>query len=194
MSEQQKTYEQMSNDQLLNLALEVGSLTPDAQAALHQELSARNLGADDVSQLAAYQYGVRTQRQKPLAQSFNGFGTKIYGKRDFGDDGSFVTTKWIVLLWVPLIPLRSLRVTFEGIGESNYLPGWSRRYYILSESKPHTLQVISVYSYIATLLVGSWALDRLTLVSWSGITWLAGFFAWISIPWLLRKRARRRST
>jgi hypothetical protein len=45
-----------------------------------------------------------------VGSPINGTGTKVYGKRDFRTDSSFVTTKWITFLWVPLVPLRSMRV------------------------------------------------------------------------------------
>lgn len=49
--------------------------------------------------------------------TLNGFGTTFYGKRDFRADGSYITTEWIVLAYLPLIPIRSLRVSYRGPGE-----------------------------------------------------------------------------
>jgi len=60
-----------------------------------------------MAQLAAAQ-------RKALAQTFNGFGTKIYGKRHFKADGSYLTTKWVVFRWIPVIPLKSLYVRYVG--------------------------------------------------------------------------------
>jgi hypothetical protein len=37
--------------------------------------------------------------------TFNGCGTRYYGKQDKADDGSYVTTEWITFVYVPLIPL-----------------------------------------------------------------------------------------
>ena len=45
-----------------------------------------------------------------MAFTYNGIGKMLYGQRDFLADGSFITTEWFVVLFVPVIPLRSLRV------------------------------------------------------------------------------------
>jgi hypothetical protein len=42
----------------------------------------------------------------------HGIGLMTYGQRDFWPDGSFVTTEWFVLAWVPLIPICSKRVSY----------------------------------------------------------------------------------
>jgi hypothetical protein len=44
-----------------------------------------------------------------MAFTFNGIGTRYYGTR-WLPDGTHITTKWIVLIYVPLIPLGSVRV------------------------------------------------------------------------------------
>ncbi len=42
--------------------------------------------------------------------TWNGFGTKFYGRADQRDDGSYVTTRWMVALMIPYWPLESMRV------------------------------------------------------------------------------------
>ena len=42
--------------------------------------------------------------------TLNGFGTTFVGECDYEPDGTYVTTAWIVALWIPLIPLYSARV------------------------------------------------------------------------------------
>lgn len=42
--------------------------------------------------------------------SINGIGTSLYGKNDLKSDGSYVATKWIIFLFLPLVPLHSYRV------------------------------------------------------------------------------------
>ena len=49
----------------------------------------------------------------------NGTGTILYGKKDELDDGSYITTEWIVFFWVPLYPLRSWRILPTGEGANN---------------------------------------------------------------------------
>lgn len=45
-----------------------------------------------------------------MAFTFNGIGTKYYGKREEAEDGSFIATEWIVLAYIPIIPIRSFRM------------------------------------------------------------------------------------
>lgn len=51
-----------------------------------------------------------------MPYTLNGFGTKFYGKRDQAVDGSYITTKWLTALYVPVIPLGSYRVKPVGQG------------------------------------------------------------------------------
>ena len=41
--------------------------------------------------------------------TFNGFGTKLYGRAQKTGD-TFVVTKWVVALYFPIWPLRSMRI------------------------------------------------------------------------------------
>lgn len=48
-------------------------------------------------------------------RTINGIGTTLYGKSDFDPtDKSYISTKWYVFLGLPIIPLRSYRVTLKG--------------------------------------------------------------------------------
>lgn len=42
--------------------------------------------------------------------TLNGFGTTFVGECDYDPDGTYITTAWIVALWIPLIPLYSARI------------------------------------------------------------------------------------
>jgi len=42
--------------------------------------------------------------------TLNGFGTTFVGECDYEPDGTYITTAWIVVLWIPLIPLYSARI------------------------------------------------------------------------------------
>ncbi|MEO1621246.1 MAG: hypothetical protein AAFU53_09465 [Cyanobacteria bacterium J06632_3] len=46
--------------------------------------------------------------------TYNGIGTKYYGKRELGPDGSYITTEWITLVYIPLVPIGSFRVCPTG--------------------------------------------------------------------------------
>ena len=190
MADYQDTYSRMTNDQLLNLAQEADQLTPPARLALDTELKKRKLGPAEIAEQVEYLRSLEMEaaRRKLLAQTFNGFGTKIYGKRDFELDGSFLTTKWVVFFWVPLVPLKSFRVRYKGSGGASVLPGWSRQYLVLAEYRPHRPQLIAIYSFLFSFVACGWILDSLHA---GPLTALSAFAAWASIPWLLRCRAKR---
>jgi hypothetical protein len=78
-----------------------------------------------------------------MPSSINGCGTKYYGARDFRADGSHLTTNFFCLLFVPLIPLHSVRVIPDP--KNSWLP-FSKNYYVILEKRfPNLLQVLSVY-------------------------------------------------
>lgn len=51
-----------------------------------------------------------------MPYTLNGVGTKYYGETDHMADGSYVTTAWFVLFFVPLLPYASYRVWEVGHG------------------------------------------------------------------------------
>jgi len=102
--------------------------------------------------------------------------SQLYGKRDFRSDGSFVTTKWIIFMWVPLVTLRSMRVKplntpeVEHLGASLFLLALfghlpvklSRKYEVQSTTRPVLMQVIHVYAFMLALFFGWENLSRHT--------------------------------
>ena len=44
----------------------------------------------------------------------NGMGTQLYGNEPLADSQKCISTKWLVLPWIPLIPVRSYLVTIQG--------------------------------------------------------------------------------
>ena len=129
-----------------------------------------------------------------MPQSFNGVGTSYYGKRDFRSDGSFVTTEWIIFFWIPIIPLRSHRVLYLGVGDYGFFIFHSSRYEILSRQSLSWKQVISVYLFVFSLLYSGFFLflaspepplpNEISLGIFVGI---------VAIPFLLRYRAKKRA-
>jgi len=43
-------------------------------------------------------------------RSRNGCGEGLYGKKDIREDGSYVSTKWFMILLIPIIPLGTYRI------------------------------------------------------------------------------------
>ena len=50
----------------------------------------------------------------PSLFTINGVGTKIYGKSDEGSDGSYITTLFFTILFIPVIPIKQYLVRHEG--------------------------------------------------------------------------------
>jgi len=86
-----------------------------------------------------------------MAFTFQGIGTTFYGQRDFGMDGSYITTEWVVFLFIPVIPLRSLRVRPDG-GESIGIIYQKENYAVFEKNPPNWKQVLSVYLYVGLYL------------------------------------------
>jgi hypothetical protein len=82
-----------------------------------------------------------------MPSSVNGFGTKYYGQRDFRPDGSYVTTNFICLLFLPVFPIHSVRVIPDP--KNSWVP-FSKNYYAILEKRwPNPLQVLSIYAWAA---------------------------------------------
>jgi hypothetical protein len=92
-----------------------------------------------------------------MPESFNGFGTTYYGARDFWPDGSYITTEWVVMLFFPIIPIRSLRVIETGSTSVTF--GTKTTYGVLAKTRPNFTQVLYVYGF--ELLCVFW------MVAWS---------------------------
>jgi hypothetical protein len=135
--------------------------------------------------------------------SINGTGTVVYGKRDFLADGSFVATKWVSFLWVPLFPLSSMRVRTSSTDSAMpehllaslllALGGllafrFSANYIVQSKRRPVLLQVLYIYAFVFALGFGWWNLSRRTNVL--SVLFLCAVLA---TPCVLRAVARSRA-
>jgi hypothetical protein len=85
-----------------------------------------------------------------MALSINGFGTKYYGKRDLGEMGSYTTTEWVVLLYIPIFPISSYRV-IPIAPETNLVVYSSQSF--MSQKLPLCLKQIANVYLTATLIL-----------------------------------------
>lgn len=121
-----------------------------------------------------------------MAYTFRGIGAMHYGKRDFRADGSYVTTLWFVALYVPIIPLKSIRM--RRTQETKYYS--TQRvpvYAAVQEPKLNLAQVSMTYAWFAievTLLLVAKLRDSI----WPMIPAIVI----LGIPWILRRRAKER--
>jgi len=118
-----------------------------------------------------------------MAFTVRGFGAMNYGRREFRPDGSYVTTLWVVCLYLPVFPIHSKRV--QPSAEVKYYGLFPRRTYLLLEkTKPNMKQVASVYAWFTAVLaifIAAKTQDSL----WIAIPGIL----MINLPFLLRKRA-----
>ena len=118
-----------------------------------------------------------------MAFTFRGIGTMHYGKRDFRPDGSFVTTLWFVVLYVPVVPISGKRIRLSG-EVKYYALRPSRALVLMEKMKPNGRQVLSVYAWFAAEL--AIFVTAKMQESW----WIAApGFLLLGLPWLLRRRA-----
>jgi len=200
-----QTYAAMSDDALLNIAIQAEQLLPEARSALIDELRRRNLSQSDVSAYAEHlnDYIQRAAETVPASRSFRGFGTRFHGKRDFRSDGSFVSTKWVIIFWIPVVPVTSARVSLDCD-----LPWWGeffaafhsvvvpQSYIIERFPAVDRRQVVSVYSFLGALFV---ALSLFRVVvsgprSAPPILVALGILLLLFVPYMSRRSARRQVT
>jgi len=88
-----------------------------------------------------------------MPTSINGFGTILYGKRSLRTDGSYVTTQWFAVLWLPILPVKSMRIKETGSRQSGL---FSHMEYAILEELPFQLpQILETYLFAGVLLGSS---------------------------------------
>ena len=95
----------------------------------------------------------------------NGFGTTYYGE-DASPDGSLVTTEWLIVAFLPVLPLRSFRLARTPAGDENLVVYRSESYAVLERLRLRWLQVARVYAFVG--FAAAW---------WASVSWL-WFFQW----------------
>jgi hypothetical protein len=80
-----------------------------------------------------------------------GCGTHFYGHTDKREDQSYITTNWVTVFYVPIVPLQSYRVVRQDSTFSNqgYVISSSTRYGVLGSGGLSVFQVVSVYLSMA---------------------------------------------
>lgn len=80
--------------------------------------------------------------------TINGIGTKIYGKKDQKPDDSYITTKWFVFFFLPIIPISSHRVKDHEKNDFMQV-----QYYFIEDLPLDKEQVMSTYGRVALGIV-----------------------------------------
>ena len=88
-----------------------------------------------------------------MAYTFNGIGTTFYGQCDWRPDGSFRTTRWFVVFWIPLFPLMSHRLRRNWRADKRVFFGYSTGYYLMENHPIDFNQVLRTYLFAIFLVV-----------------------------------------
>ena len=135
-----------------------------------------------------------------MATSFNGFGSAFYGQRDFRNDGSHLTTEWVILAYFPFVPMRSLRVIPDRQKDQNLIVYTSSSFVVVETLPCDRNQVLCVYGFV--LLCICWAVVLIRSLielngNWPNHAMIVYFLAVILgivpmiLPWYLRWRVKR---
>ena len=94
-----------------------------------------------------------------MPKSINGTGSMFYGHNDVAPDGSYTTTEWITIFWIPLLPISSFRVLQKGDPKDHLLYSSEEFYYRhISLDLKHILKVYAVDFVIASIIVAIFVL------------------------------------
>ena len=155
-------YREMTVEQLMQVAHE-GELQPMAAEALATEMAARRITEPQRKEYAQYvaQQRLQLQYQEKSLSATRGVKIAFRGPRFLSvedrSNGIECRTRWLSILWIPLIPLGSFRVHANP-------PRVVPRYEILSKVELNWAEVLRVWSIEASavllLITGLFLLDR----------------------------------
>jgi hypothetical protein len=108
-----ESYDAWTDDELLNLATQAATLTPEAQVALDAEMRRRGLGGESLRAYAAESREIEKRTGDVTLVVPHGMGRRFLGSanyQNFGEEEELNTTLWISLFWMPIFPLASYRI------------------------------------------------------------------------------------
>ena len=122
----------------------------------------------------------------------------VYGERDYRADGSFVTTQFFAVAYLPLFPIISKRISYARISDySSYDPDG----YFVYETLPlDHRQMLCVYGWFAAVIapILAWGTFQDLMTTWlgdedlaAGLCLLCSAIAFVC-PFFLRQWAKRR--
>ena len=129
---------------------------------------------------------------------FHGLGTMTYGEQDYWPDGSFVTTEWFVVAYLPIIPSLSMRLSYTP--NAPYATYDSDGYFIYETLPIKIEQVLGTYAWF-TLFVGifvAWGKfhdlieKRVGNADLAAGLWLLLLALILALPFALRRLAKWR--
>ena len=141
-----------------------------------------------------------------MALTINGLGTALYGRHNWRRDGSFQATKWFVVAFFPVAPLKTLRVRpyasrtlREDLGQLR--PSREYGYEVLEELPLSHSQVLRTYAFAIAFCAWSvllvWffmgklsMLDHETFIT---LSMIAAFVMLLCMPFIVLSWYRQRA-
>jgi hypothetical protein len=160
--------------------------TLEAMVIYEAETKRRGIHAETVRPVALKEAQSRKDKMAG-ARSLKGIGEKLYGKRSFGVDGSYLTTKWFVFLHLPIYPISSFRITRDEKG----------RISVIDVLPIVRRQVVDTYCFVALSWIGVATGIRLLeqhSLPFSEVISVALLCLPATFLFIVRRRARRHST
>jgi hypothetical protein len=121
--------------------------------------------------------------------SIHGIGTAVYGERDYRPDGSCNNGVGYVCLDTDLSHFQPSDFNFQTRFDAVYD---ASSYYVHETSSPNLKQVLSVYSWIASLIALCFAANMFQ-EDFASVVGIPTLGTLIALPSALRRRAKRRN-
>lgn len=102
-----------------------------------------------------------------------GIGTRLYGDSDYNyDEHTYITTKWITIFFIPILPLKSYKVIRESRIKTKFYafpPGFSQstEFILVPEEKLYWRQILKTYALGLLPMIGFAILIILAVVTGS---------------------------
>ncbi|MCK5171293.1 MAG: hypothetical protein KAQ75_15555 [Bacteroidales bacterium] len=91
----------------------------------------------------------------PNPRSFSGCGTKLYFASKKSDDGSFVSTQWFTIFFIPIFPIQSYRILIGG--ETTQFSGVyissTTNFYVIENLRIEWVHVLKAYLFVISFIV-----------------------------------------
>jgi len=131
--------------------------------------------------------------------SIGGAGYSLFGCRRMSRDGSYIATEFFCILYVPLAPIKTLRVT-PAPGQSR-LPFVPKKFVQAIRQPLDLSQVISVYLTAIAIIAYGLSFFEFAAPYLKGHSnlmdngWLEmlAFLAWMWLPWFFMQSVRKRA-
>jgi hypothetical protein len=163
-------YARLSDERLLLIAADRENLVPDAVPVLESEMARRGLSGSHAAQFTESLRRTQTRDQiGDLGLGFRGWGKQFLGASRYavesdGDFEGFDTTLWFFVSYVPLLPLRTVRIKRKARGQSVFWSFRDKRFYSAAGAPFAWFHVVLTYSILWLVLFTGFHLLRAWLV------------------------------